>query len=237
MGAGALAGFTIDFQVKATNVNNFLGANWFDIWKLIDTEDKGFVKTEVRIAQNRALEDENLRDEYERRGVWTLDDRLAPSRQRVREAFMAGKDPSSAGPRPTPASGRRSPGARATGPTAVLARIPLADYEAAASPRRTPSRQASARRSRHDAGGRALSRPRPRPLRRRREPRADVAAPLPPSTRCDSRAAPTVASMVAREFGACCSRSSSRASGTARSSTATRSGAGPVQNIGRALTG
>jgi hypothetical protein len=23
MGAGALAGFTIDFQVKATNVNNF----------------------------------------------------------------------------------------------------------------------------------------------------------------------------------------------------------------------
>ena len=47
MGAGALAGFTIDFQVKATNVNNFLGANWFDIWKLIDTEDKGFVKTEV----------------------------------------------------------------------------------------------------------------------------------------------------------------------------------------------
>ena len=32
MGAGALAGFTIDFQVKATNVNNFLGAIWFDIW-------------------------------------------------------------------------------------------------------------------------------------------------------------------------------------------------------------
>ena len=47
MGAGALAGFTMDFQVKSTNVTNFLGANWFDIWAKLDAEKKGFVKTGV----------------------------------------------------------------------------------------------------------------------------------------------------------------------------------------------
>ncbi|KAH8092807.1 ATP-dependent DNA helicase [Aureococcus anophagefferens] len=244
MGAGALAGFTIDFQVKATNVNNFLGANWFDIWKLIDTEDKGFVKTEVvrdfiaanagkftspefptgffapilgadgkikhkvylraflhttlrdgghqntnvydyefrrlcrylflmnelsvlcgeteaeektlnkadfRIAQNRALEDENLRDEYERRGVWTSDDRPAlEPLNAVCEAFMAGKDPEQRWPAPDAGFWPALPGG---------------------APRDGPDGDARGAAAVEHALG-------------------------------DSRAAPTVASMVAREFGA-----------------------------------
>ncbi|KAH8079463.1 ATP-dependent DNA helicase [Aureococcus anophagefferens] len=157
-----------------------------------------------RIAQNRALEDENLRDEYERRGVWTSDDRPAlEPLNAVCEAFMAGKDPEQRWPAPDAGFWPALPGGAPRdgpdgGPGAHSARRLRGGGR-----RRAPSRQASARRSRHDAGGRALGRGRGlRPLRRRRGPVQTLAAPPPSSTRSATRAAPTVASMVAREFGA-----------------------------------
>ena len=161
-----------------------------------------------RIAQNRALEDENLRDEYERRGVWTSDDRPAlEPLNAVCEAFVAGNDPEQRWPAPDAGFWPALPAAvpRATGPTAVLARIPLADYEAAG----VVEAHAVASKLLPDVLG---TTPEAEPwvaaaafvLCAGGESPVQTLAALAAVEHAlgDSRAASTVASMVAREFGA-----------------------------------